>query len=209
MLSSISLEDRTATICSQNTPLLILVLIVSLLLVCSDLEGVSSISLDRTANICLSVRDPRSDEVREKIVLNPSEPIEQDESSREPPHHFALTWQGQKKRSVIEVLDEAAVKSALKKAGKKKKGGGGGEVGMPRDVTADDSGEYVPVLALECRGIEPYAFRPMGEELVVTSEGGTKFSSDLTLDEGDWADYDEENDISVSISEFESKFVSA
>ena len=49
----------------------------------------------------------------------------------------------------------------------------------------------------------------MGEELIVTSEGGAEFSSDLTLDEGDWADYDDENDISISISDFASKFVSA
>ena len=177
-----------------------------------DLEGIGTISLDRTANICFDVRDPRSDLIREKVVLNPSEFVEQDESSREPPHHFALTWEGQKKKSVIAVLDEAAVKSTMKKSEKKKKGGGGGgvaEVGIPRDVAADDSGEFVPILAMDCRGIEPYAFHPMGEELIVTSEGGAVFRSDLTLDEGDWADYDEENDISVSISEFESKFVSA
>lgn len=177
-----------------------------------DLEGVQSVVLNRAANICVSVRATNSDETREKVVFNPSETLEQDESDREPAHHFALTWEGQKKKSIIQVLDEAQVKATMKKAGKKKKGGGGGggsEVGQPRDMTADDSGEYVPVLALECRGLEPYAFHPMGEEFVVTSEGGAEFSSDLTLDEGDWADYDDENDISVSIAEFASKFVSA
>lgn len=35
----------------------------------------------------------------------------------------------------------------MKKKGGKK--GGGGEVDVPRDMTADDSGEYVPVLAME------------------------------------------------------------
>uniref|UniRef100_A0A7S0B0E5 Uncharacterized protein n=1 Tax=Minutocellus polymorphus TaxID=265543 RepID=A0A7S0B0E5_9STRA len=173
-----------------------------------DLEGVHSICLDRTANICVSVRATNSDETREKVVFNPSETLEQEGSDREPAHHFALTWEGQKKKSIIQVLDEAQVKAAMKKkAGKKKGGGGGSEVGQPREITAEDTGEFVPVLALECRGLEPYAFHPMGEEFIVTSEGGAEFSSDLTLDEGDWADYDDENDVSVGISEFVSKFV--
>jgi hypothetical protein len=184
-------------------------MVLYLLCIKGDLEGVQSVALNKRANICIDVRATNSDETREKIVFNPSETLEQDDSDREPAHHFALTWEGQKKKSIIQVLDEAQTKATMKKAGKKKKGGGGSEMGQPREMTADDSGEYVPVLALECRGLEPYAFHPMGEEFIVTSEGGAEFSSDLTLDEGDWADYDEENDVSVSISEFASQFVSA
>lgn len=184
-------------------------MVLYLLCIKGDLEGVQSVVLNRAANICISVRATNSDETREKVVFNPSETLDQDESDREPAHHFALTWEGQKKKSIIQVLDEAQVKATMKKAGKKKKGGGGGsEVGQPREMTADDSGEYVPVLALECRGLEPYAFHPMGEEFVVTSEGGAEFSSDLTLDEGDWCDFDEEISIPVGISEFDSKFES-
>ena len=182
-------------------------MVVYLLCLKGDLEGVQSIVLDRTANICVDVRDTKSDETREKVVFNLSETLEQEESDREPAHHFALTWEGQKKKSIIQLLDEAQVKAIMKKGKKKKRGGS--EVGEPREITADDTGEYVPVLALECRGLEPYAFHPMGEELIVTSEGGAEFSSDLTLDEGDWADYDDENDISISISDFASKFVGA
>ena len=95
----------------------------------------------------------------------------------------------------------------MKKLKKKGKKGGGGEVDVPRDITSDDSGEYVPVLAMECRGLEPYAFHPMGNEFKVISEGGAVFDDDVDLSEGDWADYDEENNCSVSINEFESKIV--
>ena len=152
-------------------------MVVYLLCLKGDLEGVQSIVLDRTANICVDVRDTKSDETREKVVFNLSETLEQEESDREPAQHFALTWEGQKKKSIIQVLDEAQVKTIMKKGKKKKRGGS--EVGEPREITADDTGEYVPVLALECRGLEPYAFHPMGGELIVTSEGGAEFSSDF------------------------------
>ena len=105
------------------------------------------------------------------------------------------------------VLDEEGAKSAMKKI--KKKGGKNkdSEISEPRDVTADDSGEYVPILAMECRGLEPYAFHPMGGEFKVVSEGGVSFEEDVDLSEGDWAEYDEENDAAVSINEFESKII--
>jgi len=163
----------------------------------AELENVSSVRLRRDANLCISIRNPLSDyEVRDKVVFNPSELVEQDEGARQNPHHFAIKWEGQKKACMLEVLDEAAAKSALKK--KKSKD-------VPRDVTEDDSGSWVTILAMECRGLEPYAFHPMGNEFVVTSSGGVAFEQDVDLGEGDWADYDEENDASVSLSEVEFK----
>ena len=45
----------------------------------------------------------------------------------------------------------------------------------------------------------------MGDEFIVVSEGGKTFDEDVDLSEGDWADYDDENDTPVSISTFESK----
>ena len=84
------------------------------------------------------------------------------------------------------MLDEDGAKSAFKKV--KKKGGkkkGDGEGDVPRDMTADDSGEYVPVLAMECRGVEPYEFYPLGNEFKVTSSGGAVFEEDVDLSEGD------------------------
>jgi len=98
------------------------------------------------------------------------------------------------------------VKTALKKGSKKGKKAGD-DPRMPRAFTHDDNQSFVPVLALECRGIEPLTFYPMGSEFIVESEGGVTFSGeDVDLSEGDWADYDETNDQSVSISDFESKF---
>ena len=69
----------------------------------------------------------------------------------------------------------------------------------------EDNQKFVPILALDCRGVEPYAFHPMGSEFVVESEGGMMFEDDVDLSEGDWAEYDDENDMVVSITGFESK----
>lgn len=98
-------------------------------------------------------------------------------------------------------MTPSETKAALKKAGKSAK-----NKEAPREMTDDDNENFVPVLALDCRGLEPYEFFPMGDEFVVTSTGGVKYDEDVDFSEGDWADYDAENDAPVSVSSFESKF---
>ena len=176
----------------------------------AELDGVQSLSLLKNTNLCFSVRNPLSDfETREKIVFNPSETLEQDDGDREPAHHFSVKWEGSKKHSTLIALDSKEAKSALKKKQKKKKGKqkGGEDDHQPRELTADDNDNYVPVLAMECRGLEPYAFHALGNEFKVVSEGGKVFEDDVDLSEGDWGDYDEENDLAVSIDQFESRLV--
>ena len=140
------------------------------------------------------------DEVRENVVFNPSETVEQEEGAREPPHHFTLKWEGSKKASILQVLDEKETAAALKK--KKYKGD------KPRAYTGDDSGNWVPLLCMECRGLEPYSFQPMKDEFVITSEGGCEFNEDIELGDLEWADYDADNGVPVSIDELEFKFES-
>lgn len=162
--------------------------------------------LDSGANICLDVRNPTTEEIREKVVIDPTDMID-DEDSKEPPYHFGIKWDGSQKVSVLTVLDVDSVKTALKKATKKgKKCKGDEDPRMPRAYTDEDNQTFVPILAVECRGIEPYAFHCMGGEFIVESEGGVTFSGDDVDLSEDWADYDEPNDQAVSISEFESKF---
>ena len=183
---------------SSNAPLPTMVLF--MLYMKAELENVDSVTLRKDINLCINVRNPlENSEVREKVVMNPSEFLEQDESSREPHHHFALRWEGNKKASVLIVLDEAGVKTALKK---KKK------VKAPGDYTSDDAGEWSPILAVECRGLEPEGFFPMGNDFVVASSGGAVFGEDVDFGEGDWAEYDESNDEPVSMSDIEFKWES-
>ncbi len=49
------------------------------------------------------------------MVVDPTQFTEQSEGSREPPHHFVLTWDSSKKAATVTVLIEAEVKTALKK----------------------------------------------------------------------------------------------
>ena len=173
-------------------------MVLFLLSIQAELENVSAVSLVKGENLCLTVKNPLSDyEVREKVVINPSETVEQDEHDRSGEHHFRLTWEGSKKASTLRILTAAQVKTALKK----KKG-----IQLPRSYTAEDAGSFVPILAVECRGLEPTAFFPMGNEFTVTSEGGAEFNSDVDLSEGDWADYDADNDQPVSISDIAFKW---
>jgi len=184
-------------------------MVLFILCVKAELDGVEALSLLKNTNLCFSVRNPLSDyETREKIVFNPSETLDQDEGDRADAHNFAVKWEGSKKFSTLVVLDEEGSKSALKKIKKKKgKKGSADEVDVPRNVTSDDNGGYVPVLAMECRGMEPYAFHPLGDDFKVISEGGAVFDEDVDLSEGDWGDYDEENDLAVGVNEFESKII--
>jgi hypothetical protein len=177
-------------------------MVLYLLYIKAELEGVASIRQLKEAPLCISVKNPLSDfEVREKVVVDRSETVEQDEGAREPPHHFQLKWEGSKKQSTLTMMDDAAIKTALKK-GKNKK------VEAPRDYTADDSGEWVAIVAVECKGMEPTAFFPMGEDFVVTSTGGVEFVDDVNLGEDDWGEYDEDHDAAVSLTDIEFKWES-
>ena len=177
-------------------------MVLFLLFIKADFENIGSVSLCKDRNLCVSVRNPLSDfETREKVVFNPSETVEQEEGARQSPHHLSIKWEGNKKPCILECLDETAAKSALKKTKKKSND-------VPRDLTEDDSGRWVPILAMECRGLEPYAFHVMGGEFVITSQGGKVFSEDVDLSEGDWAEYDDENDAAVSLSNIEFKLES-
>ena len=169
----------------------------------AETENVGEIRL-RTENVNLriSVRNSLSDwERRENVVFDPSELEEQeDESSREPPSHFSIRWEGSKKASVLRCLDAKETATALKKKKKYKEGAPRGFKGE------DDNDKWVPILAAECRGLEPYEFSPMKDEFVITSENGYLFDEEIEFEDGEWADYDAENDCPVSISELKFKF---
>ena len=163
-----------------------------------ETENIGEIELRKDVNLRISVRNPLGDEVRDNVVFNPSETVEQEEGSREPAHHFSLKWEGSKKASVLRILDAKEAATALKK--KKQKDG------VPRNFTADDSGDWVPLLAMECRGLEPYEFKPMRDEFVITSEGGCRFDEEIELGEGEWTEYDADNDCPVSLEDIQFKF---
>ena len=98
----------------------------------AELEGIAKVSVNPTACLCINVANPLSDyEVRENVVIDPTEFVEQDQGSRESPHHFQLKGEGNPKPATLTVLSEKEAKSVLKKNKRKD---------LPRDYTTNDSG---------------------------------------------------------------------
>jgi hypothetical protein len=171
----------------------------------TESENIESLTLLEDANLCLSVRNPLSDyEVREKVVFHPQELLEQNDEDRSPPCHFQLTWDGAKKPSTLTYMNVSECKTAFKKTKQK-------ETVLPRSFQgADDNDLWVPLMAVSCRGLEPYAFHPMGQEFKVVSVGGTTFGNDGDSEgvdlSDDWAEYDEANDQAVGLTGIEFKW---
>ena len=66
-----------------------------------------------------------------------------------------------------------------------------------RSQTADDT-EMVPILAMDCRGLDPIKWHPTGK-YEAEAESGVTFDSDI-LDEGDdWCEYDEKSETSLTV----------
>jgi hypothetical protein len=146
----------------------------------ADLEGVTSLSLQKDADICVSVRNPTNmNEIREKVVIEPTNlqktQVQAHEKHRhEHAFHLAFKWDGEQTRSTIRMIGNDDQKNSKR----------------VRDmVTAGDSGNWVPVLVLDCDGCEPCAFHPMGNEFVVTDRAGVVHDK-VDLSGGDWSVYD-------------------
>jgi Eukaryotic protein of unknown function (DUF866) len=165
--------------------------------------------------LCISVRNPLDHvEVREKIIIEtdtePTRPPDavgkhSHEAHPEPVCHFSLKWDGASQRSTIQVLDHVANVPRGTKGRKNNNNNNNNNNSAPRDMTAKDSGEFVPMLALDCLGLEPYAFHPMGNEFVVTNKAGVTFNK-VDLSKGFWSEY-ELGAGSTTIENFVTKFV--
>lgn len=165
----------------------------------ASLEGIASLSLNPTSDICISVRNSTHDQTREKIIVETSNLQEADvpdneKHRKEHDHHFALTWNGDKTRSTIRLIDSSAKQGKKKNVTKI----------AAREITMRDDGEYVSILQLECDGLEPYAFHPMGMEFMATKNDGSKVDN-IDLSGGEWSDYDLSSGTAL-IKNFESKF---
>jgi hypothetical protein len=139
----------------------------------ADLSGVTSLKLKDGSDICLSVRNPVDhEEVRERIVVDSraleeiDEGVDAHHSKHHPkPSHFSMKWSGASSPSTIRVIKGTS------------------------EMLASDSGTFVPILSLECDGLEPYGFHPLGREFVVQSDAGVEFK-EVDLSSGDWSEYD-------------------
>ena len=96
--------------------------------------------------------------------------------------NFIIKWPYANDQAYMKIIEHKTVKKAY---------------------TEDQSGEFVNILAVECRGLEPIAWYP-SLDFQVESTGGTSFK-DVDLSDRDWAEFDEEHDLSVSITDVDYK----
>ena len=75
--------------------------------------------------------------------------------------------------------------------------------GVTRQFTSEDK-DFVPMVAFECRGLEPIDWRPESG-FTVTGISGTKWE-DVDLSEKEWTEYDEKSQDSVSIMDLQWEF---
>ncbi len=155
-------------------------------------ENVSSMSAKAT-QWCTDVRNPLNDyEVREDVTFGAHDEVVLD-NDHQGTVNFKIKWDGANKWSTLTVMRPGD--KALK--GKKK-----GADNSPRDVTTE---EWTPVLAVDCRGLEPSLYKPQVDDFSVLSEGGTKFEEEVDLTD-EWAEYCEASEMPVGISDFEHRW---
>jgi hypothetical protein len=148
----------------------------------ADLENVDKLEAPPLHQWCLDVKEPRGDETRDGVFVSDEEVV--DVAGGRGEVHFTLKWPGANKPAQLSVVRD------VKK--------------LTRAVAAADSGDFVPFVGFECRGLEPYAWHPEGGYRV-TSAGESATFDDVDLSD-DWADYDEEGAQSVGVYQLEYKF---
>eukprot|EP00920_Eleutheroschizon_duboscqi_P027802 GHVT01068086.1.p1 GENE.GHVT01068086.1~~GHVT01068086.1.p1 ORF type:complete len:160 (+),score=26.63 GHVT01068086.1:331-810(+) len=148
-------------------------MVVQLLYLSLELENIAQVSLPEAFVYCLDVKNPSGEEYRRRVTMNAidSEPIPNSRGNA----NFLVRWEGSKHFANMKVFQ---VK------------------GVTRPIVAAESGQFVPVVAFEGRGVECVGFEFGGGFEVQTAGGGRLRDVDLR---DDWADFDEEKGVSVSI----------
>eukprot|EP01024_Parvocaulis_polyphysoides_P024997 TRINITY_DN22807_c2_g2_i1.p1 TRINITY_DN22807_c2_g2~~TRINITY_DN22807_c2_g2_i1.p1 ORF type:complete len:163 (-),score=28.22 TRINITY_DN22807_c2_g2_i1:75-563(-) len=157
-------------------------MVMFLLYIKAELENIGSLKLPEGYSYCITVKNSAGEDVREGVYVSAAE--EHEMAGSRGTANFVLKW-----------VRDARSNASLNVTEVKK---------VTREYTGEDSGQFVPIIGFDCRGMEPIAFHPENG-WIVTSSGGKVFD-DVDLRENEWADYDEENDLQVNILEFESKF---
>mmetsp|Transcript_9959 Transcript_9959/g.11568 ORF Transcript_9959/g.11568 Transcript_9959/m.11568 type:complete len:169 (+) Transcript_9959:78-584(+) len=150
----------------------------------ADCEGVTKLRAPKEYPWCLKVRQSDGGEERDNEVFICS--LEShDLTGSKGTAHFILKWDGAKKESYINVVEEVK----------------GLEFGFD-----SEKNEFQTIAVFECRGMEPFAWIPKGDMIAEATGNKSKTWNDIDLTEGEWAEYDDANDASVQILDIQHKF---
>ena len=127
-------------------------------------------------------------------MIRASDVVETD-NERQTSVNFLVKWEGAQKQSTLTIMkpEDKALKP-------KKKNQPSYE---PKALTEADT--WTPILAVDCRGLEPTGFNYGVDEFVVESEGGSKFGSEVDFSD-EWCEYCEKNEEPVGVSNFEHRW---
>ncbi|GAB4813654.1 hypothetical protein N2152v2_000700 [Parachlorella kessleri] len=154
-------------------------MVLFLLCIKADLEGVASVRLPPGSQYCITVKDSAGEDIREGVYVAADEVYEL--SGSRGVANFVMKWAKDSKREAyLNVEEVKAVTRALK---------------------GDDAGTFVPIIGFECRGLEPIDWRPEGGFVVEGTSG--KVWEEVDLSEKEWADYDDRSNESVSIMDLQ------
>ncbi|CAD7700741.1 unnamed protein product [Ostreobium quekettii] len=154
-----------------------------LLSIKANLENVASLSAPPGFQFCLTVKNPQGEDTREGIWVSAADefPI----SGSRGTANYVMRWvKGVGKEASMNVTEVKGVTHP--------------------EYTGDDSDQFVPIVAFECRGLDPIELKPTGGWRVESTSG--KVFDDVDLSEGDWAEYDEDAGETVGVYEFTARF---
>lgn len=145
----------------------------------AELENVSSFRPPEGHLWCLDIQNSSGGELREKVMLDPEEDLELKGSKG---HANLVIKDGSREHSmsVVEVK------------------------GLVKPLTPED--DWAPIVAFECRGIEPVAWHPTSGYEVVSAGGKVFDDVDLSEDPTMWADYCDKLNEPVQISGLQWRF---
>mmetsp|Transcript_8134 Transcript_8134/g.27036 ORF Transcript_8134/g.27036 Transcript_8134/m.27036 type:complete len:162 (-) Transcript_8134:49-534(-) len=143
-------------------------------------ENVQSFIVPQGHSFCLDVKQSDGDEERKGVWVSVNE--ENELQGSRGTANFIIRFPDANKQSSLNVVEIPKV---------------------TRPWTADDGSKMVPVIAFDCRGLEPTAWYPESG-YTIESTSGTKFE-DVDLSD-EWCDYDEKLKESLSISKVNYEF---
>eukprot|EP00201_Polytomella_parva_P015907 CAMPEP_0175067258 /NCGR_PEP_ID=MMETSP0052_2-20121109/16990_1 /TAXON_ID=51329 ORGANISM="Polytomella parva, Strain SAG 63-3" /NCGR_SAMPLE_ID=MMETSP0052_2 /ASSEMBLY_ACC=CAM_ASM_000194 /LENGTH=164 /DNA_ID=CAMNT_0016334103 /DNA_START=64 /DNA_END=558 /DNA_ORIENTATION=- len=149
----------------------------------ADLENVESIKLPSSPRFCFDVQEAAGTEVLKGVWVSASEEYEVSGSKN---HTVNLRMKFDKHSKKECTMNIQSIPK------------------FTRDYNFEDDRNFVPVMAFECRGLEPITFNPLGDQWIVTSKGGKVFEN-VDLSEKEWSDFCDKKNEPVGIYEFESK----
>jgi len=154
----------------------------------ADLEGVDKIVFPPDHEWMLDVQQSNGTEVRKGITISNAEEFEVQGSRGTA--NFVLKWEGAKAQSSMSIYTPT-------RAGPLK----GMTLG---EYPAAQSGKFHPIAAFECRGLEPISWQPTIGYTIENEKGGKH--DNVELAEKEWCGYDQENDLSVGVYDLEFQF---